>query len=152
MQLHHRANECIIELFSQLKCKIPYDQLSMLQLLSATASQKLRYTCYSQTHRATDGFRLVGWNGDTWKLDSKNIKFESDGCQLASLDEVILTIISTSIIYTILQSAGWLTREYKSDIAISGHPESLPLATIVPDQRNLEFGVQTERACFCNEL
>ena len=60
----------------------------MLQLLSSTAQQRLQYSCNRQTHLMTDGMRLVGTDGEEWRLNKKNIKFENDGCQLGSLDEV----------------------------------------------------------------
>lgn len=33
--------------------------------------------------------RLIGTDGDTWRMeDNKNVKFDGDGCQLGSMDEV----------------------------------------------------------------
>lgn len=82
-------------IFLQLQCSIPFDQLSMLQLLSSHAQQKLSYKCASQTYGRTDDMRLIGTDGESWRLDNKNIKMDSDGCQLSSLDEVSSMLVPT---------------------------------------------------------
>ena len=56
------------------------------------------------------------------------------------------------IMNTFAQSTGWgLWRKYTSDIKLSGAPEFIPITQLIPDQRNTEFGLETGRACFCNE-
>jgi hypothetical protein len=124
-----------IEYKLEMKYQIPFDQLSMLQLLSADASQTLSYRCNRQVESQSEGLKLQGINGDDMTLRNKNIKFESDGCQLASLDE----------------GAGWFSRQYKSDMSLSGSPDWFPISALIPDHRHRELGVQVGLACFCNE-
>lgn len=51
-----------------------------------------------------------------------------------------------------MQSAGWgLWKQYTSEIKLSGIPELFPAAQLIPDQRNIDYGLEAGRACFCNE-
>lgn len=54
--------------------------------------------------------------------------------------------------FSLHQGAGWFTKQYKSELSLSGNPTWFPVAGLIPDQRNTEFGLEAGRACFCNKL
>ena len=65
--------------------------------MSSQANQKVTYSCSSPAQKQAADMKLVGFDGEKRSLNNKNIKFENDGCQLMSLEQVMYIMMKTTL-------------------------------------------------------